>query len=224
MQLDTRAFSPPARVSRCLEGWPMLDPALPLMMIRRERYAQARARGLIQEDAHAAAGFPEPNSRAAASAMEYKAGVKERIAWLVQEHAVEDRAAQVHEVERVKFEEAMGKAAILAGLREVFSLAIECPSFRDKEGKVLAKGEPNNLAAANRALELMGKEEGMFVDRKHVTTTQEGDGMDKPALLRAIQSIDRQLADLGVKPMIDVTPGASSGPPGKALGALASVE
>ena len=188
----------------------MLDPSIPLMMVRRERYAQARSRGLNREEAHADAGYPPPNSGSAANNTEGRSGMKERIAWLVQEDAEAQRGVVHHEEESKAFEEAMGKAAILEGLRQVFELAIHSPTVIDKAGKAY-EGAPNNLAAANRALELMGKEDGMFIDRKHITTFQEGDGMDKAALLKAIQGIDEQLAAMGVRPMLDVTPPMKSG-------------
>ena len=95
------------------------------------------------------------------------------------------------------YDDAMGKVEILQGLRTVFDLAIREATIITKDGDVVA-GDPVNLGAANRALELMGKQEGMFIDRKHITR-DDTTGMDTAALKAAIEKVDAQLAGLGEK-------------------------
>jgi len=86
----------------------------------------------------------------------------------------------------------MDQTWVLDRLRKVF-------------GKAMDMGQ---LAAANRALELIGKELRMFVDRKSVTIDRI-ERMDVKQLQAAITEIDEKLAELRhtLPPvMIDVTP------------------
>ncbi len=86
---------------------------------------------------------------------------------------------------------AMDQTWVLERLRQVFQVAMD----------------NGQLAAANRALELIGKELRMFVDRKSVTIDRI-ERMDVKQLQAAITEIDGKLAELKAlpAPMIDVTP------------------
>ena len=167
-----------------------------LRMIRREKYAQARARGLTQKEATIDAGYERdpthPNRTS--NRLEAEPEVKARIAELLEAHGETKRIAEAKAVEAKAFDDAMGKAEVLQGLKTVFKMAIEAQPVLDKEGN--EKGFTVNLNAANRALELMGKEEGMFVDiTKRINDP--GDGMTKNQLLEAIGRIDERLLQLG---------------------------
>lgn len=63
----------------------------------------------------------------------------------------------------------MDKAWVLSQLVEVVKMGKQAEPVMDSEGN--PSGEyKQNLAAANKALELVGKELGMFIDRKEVRT------------------------------------------------------
>ena len=180
-----------------------MEDALPVLrMVRRELYAQARSRGLTQVEAYDEAGYgTEAQSpdrlRQRAVEIEANAEVRARIDELMER----DHDTRLEREEKRKdlmaYDDAMGKVEILQGLRTVFDLAIREATIITKDGDVVA-GDPVNLGAANRALELMGKQEGMFIDRKHITR-DDTTGMDTAALKAAIEKVDAQLAGLGEK-------------------------
>ena len=107
------------------------------------------------------------------------------------------------------FDDGLTRAEVLSGLRRVFEMAVEARPVFDKHGD--EKGFTVNLTAANRALELMGKEAGMFVDRKHIIVDRI-ERMDLAQLRAAILDIDGKLAELRQlpAPMRDITPPAQS--------------
>ena len=170
---------------------------------KHEIFAQERVRGATQGVAAVAAGYSERTARTTGSKIEKCPSVRARIEEL-RAQADRKRAVQAkRQGEDIIDALAMDKGWVLERLRRVFQEAMD----------------NGQLAAANRSLELIGKEMGMFVDRKHVTTDP-GAGMGKEELLEAIQGIDKQLAEMGVRPMIDVTPGQAAA----GGGALTTVE
>ena len=173
-----------------------------LRMIRREKYAQARAMGCTQKEALKEAGYEWDRTDAR---LEANPAVRARIDELMEAHGETRRIAETKAVEDAAFSDAMGKAEVLQGLRTVFELAIaQMPivsSCTDKETgevsrEVVGLGSPENLAAANRALELMGKQEGMFAEHRHIHTDP-GVNMDRDQLLLAISRIDERLQAIG---------------------------
>jgi hypothetical protein len=136
----------------------------PLLNPRHEQFAQARARGAPASVAYAEAGY-ECNS-----ADSVKAG-----AWrLGQDPAVVERIADL---------------MALAARRMV--LTIEHIEAMLMEERMLAR-QLGQVSAAIRALELLGKQRGMFVDRKKVEVTP-FDGLD--ATLDAIAQAAADEAD-----------------------------
>ncbi len=163
----------------------------PLKNPRHEAYAQRRARGATQGAAAVEAGFSEHTGRTTGSKIEKRQSVRVRIEEL---RALADRRRAVQARRQSKDITdvlAMDKVWVLDRLRKVF-------------GKAMDMGQ---LAAANRALELIGKELRMFVDRKSVTIDR-FEHMDVKQLQAAITEIDGKLAELKAlpAPMIDVTP------------------
>ena len=168
-----------------------------LRMVRQERYAQARARGLTQPKAYVEAGYEDGDPhivKESARRLEAQPAVRARIDELLE--AGHEVAVEREEKRKdlVAFDDAMGKVEILQGLRTVFELAIKTSVHVTKEGD-LVDGDPVNLGAANRALELMGKQEGMFADTKIIK--REGDGMNTAQLRAAIEKLDEQLVQIG---------------------------
>ena len=180
-----------------------------LRMVRRERYAQARARGLTHEAASKDAGYT--GSRQSAWMLEGRhPEIKARITELMEANAEAGREGLKQAAKAQAFDDGLTRAEVLSGLRRVFEMAVEARPVFDKEGD--EKGFTVNLTAANRALELMGKEAGMFVDRKHIVVDRI-ERMDLTQLQAAIADIDGKLAELRRLPgkMIDITPGAGAG-------------
>ncbi len=164
----------------------------PLKNPKYEIFARRRARGATQGAAAVAAGYSERTARTAGSKIEKRQTVGARIGEL-RAQADRKRAVQAkRQSEDIIDVLAMDKAWVLGRLRQVFQVAMD-------------KGQ---LAAANRALELIGKELGMFADKKHITIDRI-ERMDLNELQAAITEIDGKLAELRhtLPPvMIDVTP------------------
>lgn len=168
-----------------------------LKMIRQERYAQARSRGLTQIKSYYEAGYngeTDKTAHEAAVRLEKTTAVRARIDELLEAQHEDAIEREEKRKDLVAYDDAMGKVEILQGLRTVFNLAIQQSVHQTKDGE-LVDGDPVNLGAANRALELMGKQEGMFADTKIIK--REGDGMGKQQLLEAIEKVDAQLAAIG---------------------------
>ncbi|MBP2311898.1 terminase small subunit [Azospirillum soli] len=104
-----------------------------------ERFAQAIARGVNQTNAAKEAGYPEASAHVRASELMKRPDVKARVA------------------------ELKAKAETLAVKRVALSREEVLNRLLDVADKAMSTG---NLNAANRAWELIGKEMGMFVDRK----------------------------------------------------------
>ena len=115
---------------------------------RHERFAVELAKGCSQTEAAKRAGYK--GSRFHASRLATKSNIKARVAEL------EARTA-----EKVTQITAMDRAWVLQELRANLE--------RHKE---------TNGAVANRALELIGKELGLFINRKDITHTQKKDDLD----------------------------------------------
>ena len=177
-----------------------------LGMIRRELYAQARARGVNQEMSMKEAGYTA--KRQSAWDLEGRnPEIKARITELMERNDAAREQGMKEAAKAQAFDDGLTQAEVLAGLRKVFEMAVEARPVFDKHG--VESGFTVNLTAANRALELMGKEAGMFVDRKHIIVDRI-ERMDLKQLQAAIMEIDGKLAEMRALPgpMIDVTPKA----------------
>ena len=164
----------------------------PLKNPKHEIFAQERVRGATQGAAAVAAGYSERTAGTAGSKIEKSQTVRARIEEL-RAQADRKRAVQAKRQSKdITDALALDQSWVLGRLRQVFQVAMD-------------KGQ---LAAANRALELIGKELRMFVDRKSVTIDRI-ERMDVKQLQAAITEIDGKLAELRhtLPPvMIDVTP------------------
>ncbi len=163
----------------------------PMNNPKHEVFAQERVRGATQGAAAVAAGYSERTARTAGSKIEKSQTVRVRIEEL---RALADRRRAVQakrQSEDITDVLAMDQTWVLGRLRQVFQVAMD----------------NGQLAAANRALELIGKELRMFVDRKSVTIDRI-ERLDVKQLQAAITEIDEKLAELKAlpAPMIDVTP------------------
>jgi phage terminase small subunit len=125
------------------------------LTVQEEGYARARAFGMSQLEAMALITGGKTKSVGAGSHYEKKPHVKARIEQLRQE--ITERAVEKASVDR---------AWVLSRLKTVVNRCLQ-------EEPVIKNGEPTgeykfDSAGANRSLELLGKELGMFVERKQI--------------------------------------------------------
>lgn len=137
---------------------------MPLLTNRRhEHFAQLVAKGEKPGRAYVTAGYSEAGADQSAARLLRKAEVCSRVAEL--REAVEKPSR-----ERAIEKAAVDKAWVLSNLVKVVSMGMATEPIRDDEGNETGELKATNLPAANKALELVGKELGMFVDRKEVRT------------------------------------------------------
>lgn len=110
---------------------------------KHERFAQLVAKGETPTNAYVKAGYSESGAHASANRLLQKATVCDRVAELKPD--IQERAIQATGID---------KAAVMEGLAENVALARQA----------------GQIAAANQAYSLIGKELGMFVDRADITT------------------------------------------------------
>lgn len=123
---------------------------------RHERFAQELAKGRSQVEAYGLAGYMIDDG--AASRLSGNVRVQDRVRELL------DRAASRAEVSKSwVMERLMANARMCLGEDPLI-----VPGTEDAEGSVEFRRDP---AAANQALQLLGKELGMFVDRSISATT-----------------------------------------------------
>lgn len=127
---------------------------------RQERFAQEIAAGKNATGAYRLAGYKA--SRAHACELAQDANVRGRVEELLAERITIDRAATELAIERT----GITKAAVIQMLLDDRALAH-------------AGGHP---AAAVRAAELLGKEIGMFIDRKEIKRVDEFENMTEADL------------------------------------------
>lgn len=129
---------------------------------KQEAFCQAVASGKTQADAY----------RAAYNAGQMKAETIQNKAHVLMKDG--EVTARVEELRKPVIEKAIEKAAVdkawvMARLVKVVDMGMQAEPVMDSEGA--ATGEyKQNLAAANKALELIGKELMMFIDRSEVRT------------------------------------------------------
>lgn len=129
---------------------------------KHEHFAQLVAGGKTPPVAYVTAGYSEAGAAQSANRLLKNADVSLRIAQLRQ--AVEEPSR-----ERAIEKAAVDKAWVLQELIEIVKMAKQAEPVRDSEGNPIGEYK-QNLAAANKSLELLGKELGMFVDRSEVRT------------------------------------------------------
>lgn len=129
---------------------------------RHEHFAQLVAGGKSAPKAYVLAGYSEIGAQQSANRLLKMSVISARINEL--RAAVEEPAR-----ERAIEKAAVDKAWVLSQLVENVKIAKAAEPVRDAEGNETGEYRAN-IPAANRALELLGKELGMFVDRKEVRT------------------------------------------------------
>lgn len=129
---------------------------------RHEHFAQLVAGGKTPPQAYILSGYSKAGAAQSANRLLKNADVALRVEQL--RKAIEEPAR-----ERAIEKAAADKAWVLSHLMENVRMAKAAEPVLDHEGKPTGEYR-QNLAAANKALELIGKELGMFVDRRDVRT------------------------------------------------------
>jgi hypothetical protein len=128
---------------------------------RHERFCQELAKGTSQQQAYVLAGFKAHASNPSA---------------LARDERILARVAEIQEAALEMAREATEMAA------ERLSIDREWVMSRLIQNATTAASE-GDFAPSNRALELLGKELGMFIDRKHVDIDGELRGVSDAALI-----------------------------------------
>lgn len=129
---------------------------------KHEHFAHLVAKGETPPRAYVASGFSERGAAQSANRLLKNADVRARVEQL--QKSIEEPAR-----ERAIEKAAVDKAWVLNQLIEVVKMAKAAEPVRDANGEAIGEYK-QNLAAANKALELIGKEFSMFIDRKEVRT------------------------------------------------------
>lgn len=161
---------------------------LPLANAKHEHFAQLVSNAENPTRAYVLAGYSGKGAKQSAARLMTNADVCDRIAYLRQQKEQEHRAA----VQGVIAEAAIDKKWVLDRLTKIVDMGMAAEAVLDNEGNPIGEYKAN-LAGANKALELIGKELGMFVDRKEVRTGPL-DNLppdDAKALIEAIDAIQR---------------------------------
>lgn len=142
---------------------------------RHERFAQEVANGKTLEEAHGLAGYKA--SRSGASQLKQNVDISNRVSELLAEREQIHAQGTAKAIERV----GLTKEWVITRLRENAERALQAIPVTDSEGAPTGeyKYEGN---VANRALELLGKELGMFIERKEVGQPGDFDRMSDDEL------------------------------------------
>jgi len=141
---------------------------------RYERFAQGLAEGKPAYQAYIDAGFAKAGAAQSASRLlkSQRAGIRERVAETLQEREQIDAEGTKLAIERT----AIDKEWVIERLRENVERAMQARPVLDRAGNPTGSYVYNG-AAANRALELLGKELGMFVEKRENKVVDEFDSM-----------------------------------------------
>lgn len=167
---------------------------------KHERFAQELASGKTADESYVLAGFSENRHNAAALAR--KEHIRTRVAELLTEREQIHAQGTAKAIERV----GLTKEWVITRLKENAERALQAIPVLDAEGDPTGEYKYEG-SVANRALELLGKELGMFIERKEVGQPGDFDRM----------SDDELRAELG-----ELVAGATSGADAEGEGAKRS--
>src|SRR5216683_591617 len=129
---------------------------------RHEQFAQLVATGKPPAEAYVCVGFSKAGAAASATRLLRNAPVRARVEEL--QHGVAQAAATRAAIDR---------EYVLAGLKENYRRAMQQEPVLDSKGRPTGEYTYHG-SVANRALELMGKELGMFVERHETAVVWDG--------------------------------------------------
>ncbi len=140
---------------------------------RHERFAQELAKGKSATEAYEVAGY-RPNSGNAAT-LKADQSISTRVAELIEEQSEIARAATGMAAERLSID----REWVLGQLVENANRAMQAVAVKSNDGATTGEFKYEG-SVANRALELIGKELGMFIDRSENVNINH-DVSDRPA-------------------------------------------
>lgn len=146
----------------------------PLSNARHEHFAQLIAGGEDVSRAYEIAGYKGAGAAQSGRRLAKNAQIARRIAQL---RASVEQPSRERAIEKA----AVNKAWVLANLTKIAEMGMTATPVKDRYGKPIGEYK-TNLAAANRALELVGKELGMFVERHEDVTKTALDGLSRDEL------------------------------------------
>jgi hypothetical protein len=157
---------------------------------KHERFCQERASGAIGQLAYERAGFKASGNAAATNAgrLLKKAHIQMRIAELLAERETVHAQSTAKAIEAA----ALSKTFVIEKLMLNLERALQCEAVRDKDGNVVGDFKYEG-SVANRALELLGKELGMFIDRKEIKNVDQFEDMDVQKLKAWIEDKRHEL-------------------------------
>lgn len=158
------------------------------LTVVEEAYARARAVGMTQVDAMTLVSGGKTKAVGSGSHYEKKPHVKQRIAEIQKE--ITERACEKAAVDR---------EWVLKRLMKVADRCMQEEPVLDRAGEKTGEYKFDS-AGANRALELIGKEMGMFVERKQIQMNPL-ESLSDAELVRMAADLARQT---GVAEVIDV--------------------
>jgi len=173
-----------------------------LLNKRKELFAQALAEGLTQDAAYVTAGYSPKQARAAASDLLRKdKTIKPRVLEIRKDKGDLLTKAGMVPVLRAARVLGIDKERLLKELWDNAMQAKAAIPVLDKNG--VATGVYNaNWAASNKALELIGREFGMFMPKEEVQVNEYANKTTKEILLE----IEEKCRKMGIKievPMIE---------------------
>lgn len=156
---------------------------------RWERFSQALSEGKSATDAYAFAGY-KPD-RGNAVRLQQNDTIQQRVAVLLDKRA----SIQAQAVADAISKASLTKQWVIERLMENVARAMQLRFVTNDEGEVIGEFKYDGTVA-NRALELLGKEQGMFIDRKEVGDPGAFDRMSDDEILNEIK---REAQTLTVK-------------------------
>ncbi len=126
---------------------------------RHELFAQALAQGKSAIDAHELAGYKR--SRSTSSKMQRQDRIVARVQELLATRDKAERAATEIAIQKVS----LTKEWVIQGLMENAQRALQRQAVLDDDGKPIGEYHYQGNVA-NRAFELLGRELGMFIERR----------------------------------------------------------
>ena len=169
------------------------------------QFAELVASGRAPSEAYSAVGFSKKTAYTCGPRLVKQASVQARIAELQQ--VIAKTAGMRADIDR---------GYVLAGLRKNYERAIQEEPVLDKNGNPTGQYSWNGTVA-NRALELMGKELGMFVDRPEYAGGKDGGPVQidfseyTTEELEMLKRIARRMREKASKGQLQLAPPESGG-------------
>ncbi len=168
---------------------------------KHERFAQELAKGKSADEAYVIAGYKQ--NRGNASTLKQDQSILDRIAFLLSERELIHAQATADAVKAT----GLTKEWVIETLKENVARAMQAtPVKTDDDGAAIGEYQYQG-SVANRALELLGKELGMFVERTEDVTRRNLEQIDA--------RIHQLLGERDEAGVVEPSGGAGSGATGK---------